>query len=260
MYKNNLKAYLACHPDEQPYSLYRVKRCISLLTGIEWIIHDTCIQSHVAFITMYAHLDVCPEHGKAHYDPDRFAKTGVKVPRKQFMTIPIGPVIQALYCSTQTAQQMHYFLEQVSQLAQQHSIDSYYDTCCSTEFLELYRSGSLKIGNIFVQLSIDGAQLFQDKTSDCWIYIFVIHNLSPELHYKKIYVMPGGIIPSNIDPFLFPGLHHIATLQNEGFAYYDTHLQQVVRDAALYVALGTADSPAMADISGTVRHTGKQGC
>ena len=117
VYENNLRAYLARHPDEQLYSLYRVKRRISLLTGIEPIIHDTCIRSHVAFVAMYAHLDACPECGEACYDPERLAKTGVKVPRKQFTTIPIGPVIQALFRSAQTAQQMHYFLEHVSQLA-----------------------------------------------------------------------------------------------------------------------------------------------
>ena len=263
VYEANQKAYIARHPDEQFYSLYRVKRRISLLTGIEPLIFDMCILAHVAFVAMYADLDTCPECGEARYDPDKFAKTGIKVPRKQFTTIPIGPVIQALYRSEDSAQQMHYFLEHVSKLAQQDSIDSYYDTCCGSEFLKLYRSGYLKHGDVVLQLSIDGAQLFRDKTSDCWLYIFVIHNLSPDLRYKKKYVMPGGFIPgkpSNLDSFLFPGLHHIAALQNEGFAYYDAHLGRVIRDAALYLPLATADSPAMADLSGTVGHTGKHGC
>ena len=263
VYEANLKAYRARHPNEDFYSLYRVKRRISLLTGIEPIVFDMCILAHVAFVAIYADLDSCPECGEPRYDPDKLEKTGVKVPRKQFTTIPIGPVLQALFRSVESAKQMQYFLEHVSRLAEQPSIESYYDTCCGSEFLQLYRSGQLKFGDIILQLSIDGAQLFRDKSSDCWLYIFIIHNLSSDLHYKKKYVMPGRFIPgkpSNLDSFLFPGLHHIAALQNEGFSYYDAHLARVIKDAAVYLPLGTADSPAMADLSGTVGHTGKHGC
>ena len=212
---------------------------------------------------MYAELKECPECGESQYDPDKFAKTGIKVACKQFTTIPIGPILQVLFCSPESAQKMHYFLDHVSKLAMLSSIPVYYDMCCGSDFLELYCSGCLKIGDIVIQLSIDGTQLFRNKQSDCWIYIFIIHNLSPDLRYKKKYVMPGGIIPgkpSNINSFLFPGLYHIAALQNEGFSYYNAHLKCVIKDAALYLLLATADSAAMADIAGTVGHTGKYGC
>ena len=33
--------------------------------------------------------------------------------------------------------------------------------------------------DIALQLSIDGAQLYRDKASDCWMFIWIIHNLHP---------------------------------------------------------------------------------
>ncbi|KIJ61041.1 hypothetical protein HYDPIDRAFT_97543, partial [Hydnomerulius pinastri MD-312] len=49
----------------------------------------------------------------------------------------------------------------------------------------------------------------------------IIFNCSPNTQYKKQYVLPGVVIPrpnkpKNIDLFLFPGFHHIATIQHKG--------------------------------------------
>ena len=141
----------------------------------------------------------------------------------------------------------------------------YNDTCCGQEFLDLFAAGKIRLGDILLQLSIDGAQLFRDKQSDCWIYIFIIHNLSPSLHYKKCFVIPGGFVggphhPQNIESFIFPGLYHIAALQNEGLAYFDAHRNLLVKDSRVLLPLGTADGVTMASIAGTVGHNGKFGC
>jgi hypothetical protein len=73
---------------------------------------------------------------------------------------------------------------------------------------------------------MDGAQLFCDKSSDCWLYLFVIMDMSPEIRYKKIYVLPGGCIPgpnnpAHMDSFLFPSFNHIATIQTEGLPIWN---------------------------------------
>ena len=75
-------------------------------------------------------------------------------------------------------------------------------------------------------LSIDGAQLYAHKMSDCWIYLWVIMDLSPDDRYKKRHVLPGGFIPGPnkpkiLDSFLFPGLHHVRALQIEGLHIWD---------------------------------------
>ena len=113
-------------------------------------------------------------------------------------------------------------------------------------------------------LSIDGAQLYTCKASDCWIYLWVIMDLSPNERYKKQHVLPGGFIPGpnkpkNLDSFLFPGLHHVHALQIEGLHIWDA-FQDEKFISWLFLALNTADGPAMAYLNGLVGHHGKFGC
>ena len=57
-------------------------------------------------------------------------------------------------------------------------------------------------------LSINNAQLYAHKTSDCWIYIWIIMDFSPKEQYMRQHVIPGGFIPGkpkNIDFVLFQG-------------------------------------------------------
>ena len=63
-----------------------------------------------------------------------------------------------------------------------------------------FRQGTSKT-MIVLLMSIDGAQLYQSKQSGCWIYIWVILDFAPDLHYKKLCVFLGGIIPG---PTLVP--------------------------------------------------------
>ncbi|OAX33093.1 hypothetical protein K503DRAFT_660975, partial [Rhizopogon vinicolor AM-OR11-026] len=69
-----------------------------------------------------------------------------------------------------------------------------------------------KIKNVLM-FSIDGAQLYCNKQSDCWMSIWVVFNHSPHSRYKKKYVLPGIAIlgprkPKNLDSLLYPGFHH----------------------------------------------------
>lgn len=106
-------------------------------------------------------------------------------------------------------------------------------------------------------LSIDGAQLFEHKASDVWIYIWVIFDLAPDIRYKKKYVLPGGFFPGkpkNVESLLFPGLHHLAALQREGLRIWDG---DKVFTSHPFLALATADGPGMAYLNGLVGHHGK---
>ncbi|KIJ70644.1 hypothetical protein HYDPIDRAFT_172412 [Hydnomerulius pinastri MD-312] len=80
--------------------------------------------------------------------------------------------------------------------------------------------------NIVLVFSINGAQLYRFKVSDCWIAIWIIFDCSPDSRYKKKHVLPVCVIPGpkkphNLDSFLFPGFHHLATLQKEGLKIWD---------------------------------------
>jgi hypothetical protein len=77
----------------------------------------------------------------------------------------------------------------------------YYDnTACSCDLLQAWASGRFNKDDIMLQLSIDGAQLFCDKASDCWMFIWIIHNLRPGLRYTKSFVIPGSFVPGPNKP------------------------------------------------------------
>ena len=86
----------------------------------------------------------------------------------------------------------------------------YDDFYSEIDYLDAVSEEKIKNGDTILLFSLDGAQLYEHKQSDCWIYIWVILNLSPDKRYKKKHVLPGAFIPGpnkpkNIDSFLFPG-------------------------------------------------------
>jgi hypothetical protein len=112
--------------------------------------------------------------------------------------------------------------------------------------------------------SIDGAQLYAKKASTCWIYIWVLLNLSPDRRYKKQHIFVGGFIPGprnpkNTDSFLFPGLFHLCALQKERLTIWDAALQRELK-SKVFLALLTADGPGMMHVTGLVGYHGKHGC
>ena len=77
-----------------------------------------------------------------------------------------------------------------------------------------------------VLFSLDGAQLYRDKLSDCWFFIWILFNLAPDLRYKKTYILPAGFVPGptkpgNIESFVLPSLRHTSALQKEGLKCWD---------------------------------------
>ncbi|KAG6905616.1 hypothetical protein DXG01_001681 [Tephrocybe rancida] len=112
--------------------------------------------------------------------------------------------------------------------------------------------------------SMDGAQLYQDKQSDCWIYIWVIGDLSPELCYKKRKVIPGGFIPEPNNPkhpesFVYPGIHHLAAIQKEGLCIWDAETKRIFVSHPFF-HLGAADGPGSVHFTGLVGHHGAYPC
>lgn len=263
-YNDVRAASQACYPDDPFLSFDQVKRKLEMLTGVVPILHDMCIDTCAAFTSPFSSLDACPKCSQPRYHP------GTSQPRRQFVTIPIGPVIQALHLSEETAEQMHY-LERITERILQDmeknggKVEGYYDTACGMDNLNAWRTGTIKKGDVLLQISLDGAQLYRDKESDCWIFIYVIHNLSPDLRYKKRFIIPGGFIsgpnkPKHTDSFLYPALYHISALQQEGLRIWDASTHSYITNSTPFIALATADGPAMANLTGMVGHSGKYGC
>lgn len=60
----------------------------------------------------------------------------------------------------------------VAKLQAGGSIDIYDDVYCSSTLLEAVKWGDLNSQDTVLMPSIDRAQFFESKPSDCWIYIW----------------------------------------------------------------------------------------
>ena len=134
----------------------------------------------------------------------------------------------------------------------------------SNNYLGGVLAGDIKQNDIVLMTSMDGAQLYEDKDSDCWLYLWIVVNLPPDQRYCKIHVLLGGFIPGpkkpkNLDSFLVVGFHHLSLLQKEGLKIWDTSRNEVFR-SDVYLLFTTADEPRLVYWDGLVGHCGKNGC
>ncbi|KAF9224277.1 hypothetical protein BS17DRAFT_795723 [Gyrodon lividus] len=104
-----------------------------------------------------------------------------------------------------------------------------------------------------IQLNLIGAQLYDSKESDHWIYMWIILNLSPDKCYRN----PNK--PKNVDSFLFPGFHHFDAIPNEGLPMWDP-LTDSCYVSNLYLMFTTTNGPGLVYWDGMVGHSGKNRC
>lgn len=220
-YASVRETILEQYPGDYILSYHEVKKAIEELTGVTSIVHDMCYDTCVAFTGPFSALEYCPNCRKPRYKGQRQGPSAQhsRVPNRVFHTIPLGPQIQALRSSPDGIEDMLYSLHQTEcvqdRLSKNDGTTPFYDDFYSgTDYLEAVSDERVKNGDTILLFSLDGAQLYEHKQSDCWIYIWVILNLSPDKRYKKKHVLPGAFIPGpnkpkNLDSFLFPGMYLI---------------------------------------------------
>ena len=253
-----------CYPDIELLSHYQAERRARLLSGVLTWEHHMCVRSCVAFTGPYEDLQSCPTCGSPRYkEKESEFDDESKIPQKVFTTFPVGPQIQARWKHPGTARNMHYRWETTEDLRQERG-GNYFDILSGEAYLDAVDDGKIGEYDSVLMLSMDGAQLYRSKQSDCWIYIWILVDLAPDKHYKIRNILPGGIIPGpdspgDVDSFLFPGLAHVSALQKEGLPIWDAH-RQTLAVSFLFLLLVLADAVAMALISGSVGHHGRKGC
>jgi hypothetical protein len=158
------------HPDSPLCSYWVVKSCLEKLSRIMQIETHMCPNSCVAITGSFADLDQCPECAEPQYDD---MKPG-KLLFKQFYTIPLGPQIQAQWQTPKGANRMHYHNWKTDTNHTKFNqnpgkpIDVYKDIYDGYQYLEAVKSGLIKEDNTLVLFSLDGAQLYHNKDSDCY--------------------------------------------------------------------------------------------
>ena len=262
------------HPEDKILSLASVKKRIQDLTGVVPVVHDMCPNSCIAYTGPFSDLEICPisDCQESRYDRGTLLESSggnVKKPQQQFSTMPLGPQLQALWRNPETAEKMKHRSRRTQEIFDEIEatggiIKEYEDIYHGESYLEAVARGDISEDDMVLMFAMDGAQLYQDKQSDCWIYMWVVFDLAPDLRYKKRYVLPGGIIPGpknpkNTDSFLFPGFHHLAAIQKEGLGVWDG------QDARTFLSrpflhLGGADGPGSVHFTGLVGHHGAFPC
>ncbi|OBZ79028.1 hypothetical protein A0H81_01464 [Grifola frondosa] len=259
-------ALMRYHPSCEIYSHDKIKKVVRDLSGVDSMVINMCVNTCLAYTGPFADMDKCPHCGELRYDP---LKPGQKAPRQQFHTIIPGFYFQALRRTPENSLMMQY-RQKVTEVAIQElratgQLQEYSDLFHGVDILEAIAEDRIRREDMVLMFSVDGAQLYQSKLSDCWVYIWMVLDYAPDVRYKKEHIIPGGVIPGpskpkNLDSFLFPGLYHIAALQNEGGLWLWDALPKRKYQSRPFLALATADGPAMAMISGMVGHFGAYGC
>ena len=262
-YVSTRNAIMRRHPEDEILSHAKIKTKIAEMTGVVPLVHDMCTNSCAAFTGPFAQLTECPICSEARYDMQ------TELPRKRFHTIPIGPQLQALWRTVDGARSIRYrsrrTMEIIAQIQRDNGLPPKYDDIyCGRDYLDAVNRGDITSNDMALLFSIDGAQLYQNKQSDCWIAIWVILDHAPHGRYKKKHVLPACFIPGpnkpkNVDSYIFPGLHHLAALQKEGLMVWDA-LEDRLFKSYPFLAFATADGPGMTYLNGLVGHLGAYGC
>jgi Transposase family tnp2 len=243
----------------------QIQSQIAKITSIVPLIYDMCHRSCVAYMGSFSNLTHCPECGNPQFDPLQPDKMK---PHRRFSTIPLGPQLQALWHSPESTAAMGYHVNEtqkiLDELAQNGHISTYEDFFHGWEYLEAIHQGDIQPGDITLMLSINNTQLYQNKQSNCWMYVWLMPNLSPNMRYTKKQICPGGFIPGphppkHVESFLFPGLHHLTALQIEGLRIWDASQCQVFTSNP-YFLIGATDSPGLIHLNGLVGHQGAYSC
>ncbi|KAG2337345.1 hypothetical protein BDR05DRAFT_978538 [Suillus weaverae] len=227
------EAVIECYPDSDVPPFHHVKTILADLNGVESLINHMCINLCTAFIGPYAdYIYQIHEVQQSHQE-----SMGC------FHTIPIGPQLQALWRNPE---------------------NTYDNILTGSTYLNAVQDGYIKTEDMLLIISIDGAQLYESKSSDCWIYIWIIIEHFPDQCYKKKNVLPGTIIlgpnkPKFIESFLFPGFHHLSALQHEGLTIWDASRDHTFI-SRLFLFLACAYGPSLICMSNFVGHSGKVGC
>jgi hypothetical protein len=256
MYKAVRLALARHDPNLLIHSYTVVKKKVETITLVTKIETDMCVNSCLAFTGPFSALQECPKCHENRYEDGHPALRNQKA-RKCFYTIPIGPQLQALWRSPEGADRMRYRERKTREIIQElerndGQVSAYEDVFSGREYLQAVDRGDI------------GAQLYRDKASDCWFFIWVILNLSPDLRYKKHSIIPAGFVPGpkapvNTESFLLPSFRHFSALQKEGLKVWDGRMQQEVTSRPFFM-FGTADTLGLPIISGLVGHSGSHGC
>ncbi|CAG8662147.1 25383_t:CDS:2, partial [Gigaspora rosea] len=142
--------------------------------------------------------------------------------RRQFVYFSLGQRLSIQYRDYDRATELRYRPNYVMQ-NNNNQIGDIFD---GTRYKELVQDGHFQDEcDVALVVSIDGYQIFRQKTDDCWVVLVINANLAPEIRFKKEnllinLIIPGPKEPKNLNTFLYPMIKELQNLE-EGIKCYD---------------------------------------
>ncbi|KAF7370240.1 hypothetical protein MSAN_00654800 [Mycena sanguinolenta] len=245
VYNSVRAACLLRNPADPMLSLAAIKKKVAEWSGVVPVLSHMCPNSCMAYTGPFLDRTTCRFCGTPRFDP-------ISGAAQEFFTMPLGPQLQALYRSPESAKDMHYRREKTREILDSADADGkihisvYEDYLHGQDYLDAVIREDIGETDIVVIGSMDGAQLYRNKKSD-------LRAVLPDS------VIPGPNKPKHTDSFKFPSFHHLSALQKEGFRVWDAYDDRVVTSRP-FLLLETADGPGMTCLNGLVGHHGVYGC
>ena len=197
-YNSVIAGIIRRYPDSRVLTYHRVKRLITHLTGIVPIIRDMCINSCVGYTGPFAALTCCRV---VEQDMSHMTLHSQKIPHESSFT-PFQLHLSCRHYGAPKGCRQHRLTALFSLKKFLAGIQENQDTkitLCGffngTDYLNAVQEGKINPGDMVLMLSIDGAQLYRNKVSECWIWIYIVFDHAPDDRYKKKTHSPRWIYP-----------------------------------------------------------------
>jgi hypothetical protein len=204
---------IAFNNNSEPISLHKVKKKLKSIVNIKPIWEDMCPNSCCAYTGSYNNLINCPICKSERYQNNR-----IRQPRQQFAYFSIIERLTIQYGDYDRAKELRYRTDYVLRRSYRNNnqIGDIFDGTC---YKELVQNGHFQDErDVALIASIDGYQIFRQKTDDCWILLLINANLNPEIRVKKenlliSLIIPGPKEPKDFNTFLYPIIQELQILE-----------------------------------------------
>ena len=159
-----------CYPNSTMLSFDQVQNQLKSISGILLLHFDMCANSCMAFTGPFSELKKCLFCSEDHFQNSH--NSNMSILCRQFVTLPIGLQLQALWCHPIMVAKLRDHLwhtrKALTYRNTENGIQNYDDICCGSKYLDLVESRKIHNNNMLLNVLMDGAQLYRDKESDAW--------------------------------------------------------------------------------------------
>lgn len=196
------------------FSQYQIKKTLKYIVPIEPIWIDMCINSCCAYTGMYKYYNEC-----RICQAPRF-KDRTRVPRRQVAYFSIKDRLKIQYQDSTRSEKLRYRANYTNR-PDFNLNDKIGDLFDGAKYQELLLNGFFKDDRDVALIgSIDGYQIFKQKTETCWVVLIINANICPQERVKKENLMITAIIPGPKEPkdfnsFMFPIINELEELESK---------------------------------------------